>query len=66
MEDATYSVFYCQQSIQVAAIVSIQNPVEAPLISTSNNTSASDNTSNSTDTQLTVTILTERTQDIDD
>lgn len=66
MEDSTNRVFYCHYSIQVAAIVSIQNPVEAPLISTSNNTSASDNTSNSTDTQLTVTIPTERTQDVDD
>ena len=50
----------------IAAIVSIWNPIEAPLISTSNNTSASNNTPNSTDTQLTVTIPTARNQDVDD
>ena len=66
MEDSTYSIFYCHYSIQIAAIVSIWNPIEAPLISTSNNTSASNNTPNSTDTQLTVTIPTARNQDVDD
>jgi hypothetical protein len=50
----------------IAAIISLWNPVEAPIISAPNNVPASSNAPNSDDTQLTVTIPTERTQDVDD
>jgi hypothetical protein len=49
----------------IAAIISLWNPVEAPIISAPNNIPASNNTPNSDDTQLTVTIPTERNQDVD-
>src|SRR5687767_6747842 len=50
----------------IAAIISLWNPVEAPIISAPNNIPASNNTPNSDDTQLTVTIPTERNQGVDD
>jgi hypothetical protein len=51
----------------IAAIISLWNPVEAPIISAPNNIPASsNNTPNSDDTQLTVTIPTEADQDVDD
>ena len=50
----------------IAAIISLWNPIEAPIISAPNNIPASNNTPNSDDTQLTVTIPTERNQDVDD
>jgi hypothetical protein len=51
----------------IAAIISLWNPVEAPIISAPNNIPASsNNTPNSDDTQLTVTIPTEGDQDVDD
>lgn len=51
----------------IAAIISLWNPVEAPIISAPNNVPASsNNTPNSDDTQLTVTIPTEGDQDVDD
>jgi hypothetical protein len=50
----------------IAAIISLWNPVEAPIISAPNNVPASSNAPNSDDTQLTVTIPTERNQDVDD
>jgi hypothetical protein len=51
----------------IAAIISLWNPVEAPIISAPNNIPASsNNTPNSDDTQLTVTIPTEGDQDVSD
>jgi hypothetical protein len=50
----------------IAAIISLWNPVEAPIISAPNNIPASNNTPNSDDTQLTVTIPTEGNQDVDE
>ena len=51
----------------IAAIISLWNPVEAPIISAPNNVPASShNPPNSDDTQLTVTIPTEGDQDVDD
>ena len=50
----------------IAAIISLWNPVEAPIISAPDNSPASNNTPNSDDTQLTVTIPTEGNQDVDD
>lgn len=51
----------------IAAIISLWNPLEAPIISAPNNIPASsNNTPNSDDTQLTVTIPTEGDQDVDD
>jgi hypothetical protein len=51
----------------IAAIISLWNPVEAPIISAPNNIpTSSNNTPNSDDTQLTVTIPTEGDQDVSD
>ena len=59
--------FIAVTASSIAAIISLWNPVEAPIISAPNNVPASsNNTPNSDDTQLTVTIPTEGDQDVDD